>query len=275
MIVGTITQGGTATNLAVDKSYLSGALSLGEQSKLVKITLPLDGGGSGTGDQTLRAMVYEGAAGGALLGTSDEVVIADGAALEWVDFAFPDLPLLPVGDYYLAVGASSATTTARAYGTGALTSTTDTYADGPLATVPGSPSLNAGLSIFALLIAPYAPGEQVSDRQIATLPMPNATAVFGSSAPDSSMVAAATCGWHGSRFAQETGAFAIVKLDGPLSDYVGERVQVRYEDRTTYVFVYDERDIIEDISLTRRAFMDLAEPSADELDVTVTAMGSA
>lgn len=274
MIVGTITLGGTATNLTADKSYFGGSVTLAEEAKLVKVTLPLDGGGSGVGDQTLRAMVYEGAGGGDLLGTSDEVVIADGASLAWVDFTF-DLPLLPVGAYYFAVQASATSQTARAYGTGALSSTTDTYSDGPLATVPGSPTLNAGLSIFATTIAPYSPGEGVPDKEIAALPVPDAVATFGSTGPDSSTAARATCGWHGTRFAEETGALAIVKLDGVLSDYVGERVQIRYEDRVTYAYVYDERDILEDISLTRRLFMDLAEPSTDELDVTVTAMGAA
>ena len=74
--------------------------------------------------------------------------------------------------------------------------------------------------------------------------------------------------------AAETATYAIVKTDGVLSDYVGERVLIRADDRVTYAYVYDERDIIEDISLTRRAFMDLAEPSTDELEVTITAMGA-
>lgn len=272
MILGTITKGGTTTNLVADKSYFGGSVTLAERAKLVKVTLPLDGGGSGVGDQTLRAMIYEGEGGGALLGTSEEVTIADGAALAWVDFAFAALPTLEAGAYYLAVQASSTSQTARAYGTGALSSTTDTYSDGPLATVPGSPTLNAGLSIFAMLIRPFSTA--ASDRSIAALAVADATAIFGSTGPLSGTATRASCGWHGTKFAEEVGALAIVKLDGALSDFVGERVQVRYEDRVTYAYVYDERDIIEDISLTRCLFMDLAEPNADELDVTVTVMGS-
>lgn len=188
----------------------------------------------------------------------DEVVVEEGPAASY--FTGDD-------DGYLWLGS-------RGYsGSATGRSDADTFSDGPAATLTTGTAIGR-LAIYAQLIPVWSPGPGVGDRHIASLPFADASAFFAShTGPEEVSTTRASCGWHGDMFAEERGAYAIVKLDGPLSDFVGERIRVQYEDRLTYVFVYDERDIIEDLSLTRRAFMQLAEASTDELDVTVTAMG--
>lgn len=249
-----------------------------EDGLAVKVTLPLDGLGSAVGSQAFRGVIYEGKVGGALLAQSAEVTIADGAALAWVDFSFltadpRGIPLTKGSTYYIGVQAGPTGSAARFSATGTQVGITDTYSNGPGATVGSAPS--TGLTAFLTTTRAYVPLPTVSEQMLASLPVPDAVAYFGTATgPDRSTAARASCGWHGTKFAEEQGAFAIVKLDGLLSDFVGERVQIRHDDRITYAYVYDERDIAEDISVTRRLFMELADPTDDELEVTVTAMGA-
>lgn len=82
----------------------------------------------------------------------------------------------------------------------------------------------------------------------------------------------ATAGWHGTYVDPERGCFAVVKSDGPLADYVGERVRVtnRRLKKSVVVLVHTESELIsEDISLSRRAWMAIAFPSDDEISARV------
>ena len=86
----------------------------------------------------------------------------------------------------------------------------------------------------------------------------------------------ATCGWHGELFDPERGNFAIVREDGPLADLLGQRIVVRQRFDTArhdvVVYVHRAADVLEDLSLTRRAFMALAGAWHDELAVEVEVM---
>lgn len=85
-----------------------------------------------------------------------------------------------------------------------------------------------------------------------------------------------SCGWHGRTFDERQGATAIVRLGGPLVDLIGKRLKVQsdYQGNTAtiYVLVVGVDTVAEGISLSRRAFLELAPLSTDELPVNVTVM---
>ena len=232
------------------------------------------------GVQAARGVIYD--ALGNLVACSDEITVESGQAGAWVDLPFPEDRgvALTAGTYFLGLHAGATANVLRrgVVGTASLALgrlDPDTYSDLPAATIGGGPTAAQRLAIYALVIFPYVPLATMSERQIAGLPFTDASAFFGgATGPDQSTAIRAQCGWHGTRFAEEEGAFAIVKLGGLLSDYVGERVKVEHDGRAVYVYVYDERDIMEDISLTRRAFLEISMATAEVLDATVTAMGS-
>lgn len=66
-------------------------------------------------------------------------------------------------------------------------------------------------------------------------------------------------GWYGTEVHPESGAFALVRIGGPLEDLVGEVVRVARPDteREAYVYVLGARDVPEDLVLFRRAFAEL------------------
>lgn len=67
--------------------------------------------------------------------------------------------------------------------------------------------------------------------------------------------------WHGSDAHKETGAIALVPLEGDLAELIGNIVRVtRIEglfQRSVSVYVYDAVDMEGDLSLSRRAFLEL------------------
>jgi hypothetical protein len=112
----------------------------------------------------------------------------------------------------------------------------------------------------------------VPDEYLATLPFLETQEVFGAGAVLAGSARLAACGWHGTRFDPALGAFALVKRDGALADLVGERLKVTATGASVYVYVRAEKDILEDISLTRRAFMVLGPPATERLDAVVEVM---
>lgn len=60
-------------------------------ARIVKLTAKIDGLGSGTLDQELRAVIYD--EGFMLVAESQEVVVSPGAPADFVDFLFTHLPL--------------------------------------------------------------------------------------------------------------------------------------------------------------------------------------
>jgi hypothetical protein len=110
------------------------------QFQITKITARLAGTGSGVGDQLLRAVVYadDGSGNpGTLLGSSDEVLIIDGAAAAWVDFNFSSPAIISGGTgvpYHLAIHAGTNGQTARLFyifASGSGWHNADGYGDGP------------------------------------------------------------------------------------------------------------------------------------------------
>lgn len=114
----------------------------------------------------------------------------------------------------------------------------------------------------------------MEERIYAALPFPEAQAQLASPGLMPTRPVAASCGWHGTGLDPERGSFAIVARDGPLADLVGERLAVSRRDtaeaRTVYVYVHADSDTLtEELSLTRRAFMALADPALEDVPVVV------
>jgi hypothetical protein len=74
----------------------------------------------------------------------------------------------------------------------------------------------------------YTPPVDAADEYLAGLPWDQAQLALGRGAPISTSRRTAVCGWHGPSVDAETGAFAIVRSDGPLAGLVGERLQITY-----------------------------------------------
>lgn len=296
MIFGNTIYDRVVTGFAPD-TWVASPVEISVDTRLSKMTLYVDGNAGGLTEQWLRASVHDST--GAAVATSDVVTVVSGQAASFVDFSFltvsPGGAAVSAGTYEMLVHAGGAEEVARFYvdlcsgwyagpnsvdvsgnlgwtfGAANGTVGDDPFEDGPPDSTSGSTDpvlIPAYLTAFAT----YAPSTVLSEREYANLPYPDALSVLASTSPDRSTEMRASCGWHGTSFAPESGALAIVKKDGILADYVGERVRVECDERVTYAYVYDARDIIEDLSLTRRGYIDLAEPNVEELDVVVTAM---
>lgn len=118
----------------------------------------------------------------------------------------------------------------------------------------------------------------VDDAALARLPWDGSRRAFSTTGPVSSTRRSATAGWHGKSTDPERGANCIVRSDGPLAELVGERLKVTYRrgtlERAVYLYCHDEADFpaeaaVEDLSLTRRAFMALGPLASDTLPVIV------
>jgi hypothetical protein len=81
------------------------------------------------------------------------------------------------------------------------------------------------------------------------------------------------CGWHGTALDGERGFYGVVRRDGPLAWWFGRVVRItHYQDprKARHVVVYVHGlidDLLEDVSLTRRAFLSLASLSVEEIAV--------
>lgn len=107
------------------------------------------------------------------------------------------------------------------------------------------------------------------------LPWPESQEVFSGTPPSLASEATGAAVWHGTQVSPERGAFAVVQVGGKFDSLVGERVRVRplgIAARSVYLYVLDAQDIEGDISLTRRAFLQLAPLGDDALECTVTRM---
>jgi hypothetical protein len=77
------------------------------------------------------------------------------------------------------------------------------------------------------------------------------------------VTAAAVIGWHDTTAHGETGAVAVVRRGGPYEDLVGEVLRVETSYAAAYVYCAARADVVEDLSLARRAMLSVA-PLAEE-----------
>lgn len=117
MIVGRSTKGSTPVTLAADTKFVARTQFI-EASYLPKISVYLDGKGTGLAAQVARGIVYD-ASNDRLVCQGDEVRVAKGQNAGWVDFTFTNLPggcLIPTPGYYdLGIHAGGVSNTIRVY----------------------------------------------------------------------------------------------------------------------------------------------------------------
>jgi len=138
-LFGITTSGAATVNLDLDRELLSDSFEIDVEVTLAKLTAYVDGLRAGGNDQEIVATLRD--ADGDLLAYSDPVIVEAGQTAGWVDWSFPTPRTIEPGDYYFGLlgGAGNA---ARAYGTDDLSGRvgTDTYSDGPSATLPAGTS---------------------------------------------------------------------------------------------------------------------------------------
>jgi hypothetical protein len=267
-------KGATPVALAVDTVRTS-RFTITSRSLVSKVSVYLDAAGS-PGGQNARAVIYR-ASDGALMAVSQELVVPGGAAAAWVDFRFAaDYVALDPADYDIGLHGGVTGGAIRLFadtgGTGR--SNADTYADGTATTRPATSSDTNLYSAFLTYTTEWT-APDVADEELARLPFSQAQEYFADVAapvPPSAPRYRSVAGWHGTIVDPERGAFALVHPDGALAELVGDRVRVRATPSGRQVIVYVSAlndDIIEDISLTRRAFADIALLSQDNQNVIV------
>lgn len=277
MIFGPITPGGSFSALSMDFLRLNEVV-LPEGERLVGVYVWLDGGGSSSGTQAMRGVVYD-AASKALLAEGDEVSVPDDLEGGWVALPFPygSHPELPTEVLYGVHSGPTANVVRFQFGASTITryNRADTYSDGAPNPLAGeAATADSAYSIYLLTTTVWT-GPDTADEHIAALPFGESQRIFAIGGPVAGSARLVTCGWHGTKTDPNIGAYGIARADGPLADYVGERVRVRDSEsqRVVYVYIVDEADVIEDLSLTRRAFMELGLASTEELSAVVEVMG--
>lgn len=78
-----------------------------------------------------------------------------------------------------------------------------------------------------------------------------------------------TMGWVGTRVSSERGSFAVVALNGPLADLVGDIVRLTHGTKSVLAYVVGSADLPYEIGVTRRTFAAVELLSVDSVDVIV------
>lgn len=138
-------------------------------------------------------------------------------------------------------------------------------------TLPAAPgSVEGVLSVFATYFEePALPA--IDDAQIARYPFSYAQAILGSEPPLEGSAKVASCTWHGTFLHPDRGSFLLVQREGKFSGLVGQRVRVStFSGKSVVAYVITEADLDEDdISLTRRLFMELGPLALESLTVRI------
>jgi hypothetical protein len=131
-------------------------------------------------------------------------------------------------------------------------------------------------SLFASYVKAWALPPNVDDFYIARLPWEASQSVFGNGGVLALPIFHADVGWHGTDLDDEEGAFAIVQEGSVLEALIGERVRIRTDQLSAgvvFAFVHNRYPIVDDISLTRRAFLELGFLAADNVRCVIEVMG--
>lgn len=287
MIFGRHTPGPAAPYVAADRVRVSPVV-LPAGKRLAVMTAYLDGLGPANAGGVLRGVVYGvvGGVGDRLLARSAEVAIADQALGGWVVFEFPGYEglELPAGTAYIGVHIGGVSNALRLFlddTPNGHRSAADTYIDGTSDPLPAAGFQVGVLSCFLTVFDGWAAPTDVDEDVYARLPFELSQRVLSSTGVIASSRLQARAGFHGTTVDLEAGANAIVRSDGPLAHLVGERVKVTRRlgsaDRAVYVYVHDEQEwpeepADEDISLTRRAWLEIAPWPTEVLLVSVETM---
>lgn len=259
---------GNGTTAVPNGTLLTSTFVLGVDTLLLKLMAPFSIGPAG--GQAVRGVVYS--ATGNLIATSNEVTPinpqADGYV--WTDFRFSTPVALAAGTYQIGMFFGP-NTSGSVFATGAPFDASDktktgTYPTTP-ATLSGTSSSSSRLSIIGVGVTPYVVPALVTDEYIASLPFEDAQAALSVGAPIDPL--RGMVGWYGAFTDPKTGSYAIVQTDGIYSGLVGERVKITYDERSVFAVIHEEKSILEDIALSRRAFLKIAQTNDAALDGVV------
>lgn len=152
----------------------------------------------------------------------------------------------------------------------------DSYADGT-ATIFGAWSrIEEPLCIFSDAFFPYEPPPDETESYYADLPFIEAEHKFAETRPMPGTAKRATCAWHGLMVDDERGARVVVRAGGEFEGLIGERVRIVPSFTHAgapvvvgYVHAVADLDPRDDLSVTRRMFMDLGLLGLDRIEVVV------
>lgn len=117
-LIGKTTVGGFSFDLPADTKRVA-RYNVPVATRIVKLSIYVDGLGSGVGTQVMRGVVYD--ASGTLIAMGDEVMVNDGDPASWVDLTFSSfvggVPVL-AGLYDFGVIGGANTNSIRVYGDG-------------------------------------------------------------------------------------------------------------------------------------------------------------
>lgn len=277
MIIGNTSVAGVPVERDTDTKRVSRFL-VPLDGYIVKLTLWLDGLGSGVGDQVHKAVVY--GSGGELRGEGVETTVKDGQAAWWTDFLFSTPVAVTAGeeiDFGLLSGPAANTTRVwelAADGAGGRWNA-NTYTAGAVDPFGASTPLAGRVCGFVTHSIGWKPPENMDDFYYARLPFAESQEIFSVGSLAISPIFNVDCGWYGQDLDDELGAFAIVQEGGKYESLLGERVQIRRRDdstRVVHAFVHDRYPLLEPIAVTRRLFLALGYLAADSFPVSVRVM---
>ena len=263
--------GASLQSVVVNRLILDRATTF--TSRIPSVVAQVTGGAA---ESRARGVVYSGS--GALLGQGSEVVIDPAMEDTWVTFPLWDehpggVEVVEGENTYfgLHVGVGTLSIYGVADSGGFLA--TDTYSGGAADPLP-STSATFTPAWYAVRIDEWTPPEREELAWYANLPFIEAQSYLGSGGPNEEADHPPTCsvGWHGRTVDEEEGCFAIAQTGSEMAELVGDKVAVRLHNRVVYVYVHREADVIEELSLSRRAFLALAPLSTFEINGKIEVM---
>lgn len=150
----------------------------------------------------------------------------------------------------------------------------DTYRDGASSVFGAATPVDSDMSIFASYTTAWVSRDR-PEAEIARLPWAEAQSILGSTGGIASTATPGVCGWYGSTFDDDPGAFALVAQDGPFKDKVGQRLAISNGSRLAYVFCKAAAPLNEgeDLAVSQRVYaaLDLLTTVPIEVSVEVLA----
>lgn len=278
---GRTTIGGSSYLLAADRKIV-GRYNMPRSGQISKGCVALDGLGAGAlGPQVCSLVIYDTANN--LIATSDEVSVALGQPLSWVDFrfsAFGGAIALPAGDFFAGLHGGPYSNTIQIHGSDPFgmggKSNADTYSDGASPVFGAATPLTESISCYLKYFSPYSSLVPVeTDLYYSRLPYKNAQAILGVGGPES-VARVTNAGWHDTFIDPEIGSVALVRDGSALADLLGERIRVTTQGvgvpRSAVAYVHSLADANAfdwDLSLSRHVYSQLALLASDPIPVAV------
>lgn len=255
------------------------------EKNVSKVSVYLDGQGSGIGNQVARAVIYN-AATNVLVAVSDEVVVREAQPPGWVDFLFSAYKgnlALPPNDYFVGLHTGLAANTIRMSASGPHggggKANFDSYADGPSSPFGTASAVTWDFALYVTAFDPYVPPDE-TDIYLSRLPFPEAESALRTAGRGLSAPRLTNAGWHDTFIDPETGAVALVRAGGAFEDLLGERIRVttqtQLNNRAVIAYVHNlaDEDVFDwDLSLPRHLFSQLQLLAKETVPVVVEVLG--